>query len=1079
MPKRNDINSILIIGSGPIVIGQACEFDYSGAQACKALKEEGYKVILINSNPATIMTDPNVAHITYIEPINVKIIKKIIKKEKPDAILPTMGGQTALNCILQLHQKKILKKNKVELIGTTIQSIKKAENRCLFETSMQKIKLKTAKCKIAHNIKEASHVVQSIGFPCIIRPSFTMGGSGGGIAYNYEEFQKICLQGLELSPISELLIDKSLIGWKEYELEVITDQNNNFIVVCTIENIDPMGIHTGDSITIAPAQTLSDKEYQKMRNAAIKILNVIGVKNGGANVQFAVNPKNGNMIVIEMNPRVSRSSALASKATGFPIAYISTKLSIGYTLDELENKITGKNTPAAFEPAIDYIVIKMPRFDFKKFPGCNDRLTTQMKSVGEVMAIGRTFKESLQKAIRSLETGSTGFDINIRHTLSKNNHLLTKNKIRYELKEAGPERLWYIGEAFRLKWSITDVHKLTKIDIWFLRQIKDLINEEEKIKNIKIKDLNYTQFKKIKSQGFSDLRIAQLLQTTERYIRKKRYKLKLHPVYKRIDTCSAEFSTETAYMYSTWEDECESRPTKNKKKIIILGSGPNRIGQGIEFDYCCVHAVQILKKDQYETIMINCNPETVSTDYDISDRLYFEPIALEEILEIIQIEQPMGIIIQYGGQTPLKLAKSLQKEGIKILGTQPKYIDKAENRKKFQKIVKQLKLTQPRNDTTNNIQDALEKSHAIGYPVIARPSYVLGGREMEIIYNDIQLKKYFLNREKKSTNQTILLDQYLENAIEIDVDAICDGKEVFIGGVMEHIEQAGIHSGDSACTLPVYTINKKIQKKIIQQTKILSLKLHVLGLINIQFAVKDKKIFILEVNPRASRTIPFISKAIGLPLAKISMRVIYGKNLFQQQCTKLVRPKYYSVKEVVLPFNKFPKAHLFLGPEMRSTGEVMGIGKNFSLAFYKAILGTSIKLKKSGTILISVKKSDKNSIINIAIQLKKLHFHLEATRGTYLKLKSIGIKTTLVNKLYEGRPNIHDFIKNKKYIYIINTSSDTKENKETQKIRNNALKYKIHYDSTLNGAYATISTFKNIGKYPIISLQDIQKKNKN
>ncbi|VFP85714.1 Carbamoyl-phosphate synthase large chain [Buchnera aphidicola (Cinara pseudotaxifoliae)] len=1072
MPKRNDIHSILIIGSGPIIIGQACEFDYSGAQACTALKEEGYRVILINSNPATIMTDPNMADRTYIEPIDVKIITEIIKKEKPDAILPTMGGQTALNCALQLHRKGILKKYEVELIGVTIKSIQKAENRSSFEKSMQSINLNTAKCGIAHDLEEAKKVVQSIGFPCIIRPSFTMGGSGGGIAYNYEEFKNICLLGLEASPISELLIDESLIGWKEYELEVVRDISGNFIVICTIENIDPMGIHTGDSMTVAPAQTLSDKEYQNMRNAAIMILKEIGVTSGGSNVQFAVNPKSGKIIVIEMNPRVSRSSALASKATGFPIARISTKLSIGYTLDELRNNITGNNTPAAFEPSIDYIVTKIPRFDFKKFHECNDRLTTQMKSIGEVMAIGRTFQESLQKAIRSLEIGSTGFDINIQINKINNSTFLEK-KIYYELKEAGPERLWYIGEAFRLNWSIEKIYQLTHIDPWFLNNIQDLILIEKKIVQKKLSDLNYKNLKYLKTKGFSDLRISQLINVQENDVRKKRYKLQLHPVYKRIDTCSAEFSTKTAYMYSTWEDECESLPTKNSKKIIILGSGPNRIGQGIEFDYCCVHASQILRKDKYETIMINCNPETVSTDYDVSDRLYFEPIALEEILEIIRIEKPMGIVIQYGGQTPLKLAKHLQKEKIKILGTQPKYIDISENRKKFQQVINRLKLKQPKNYTSNNVQQALKKSNKIGYPIIVRPSYVLGGREMEIIYNDNQLIEYFQHRDQKSKKQTILLDQYLDNATEIDVDAICDGKKVFIGGIMEHIEQAGIHSGDSACTLPVYTLDKKTEKKIEKQTKILAIELKVLGLINIQFAIKDKQIFILEVNPRASRTIPFVSKSLGIPLTKIAMRVICGNTLSQQKYTTKITPKFFSVKEVVLPFNKFPETNPVLGPEMRSTGEVMGLGKNFALAFYKAMLGISIHLKKTGIVLLSVQNKDKNSIVDIAIQLKKLKFSIEATQGTYAKLKSAGIQAKLVSKIYEGRPNIQDFIKNKKYTYIINTALDNKKNIETRKIRNMALKYKIHYDSTLNGAFATISTLKYIGKNTILCLQDI------
>ncbi|WP_075434227.1 carbamoyl-phosphate synthase large subunit [Buchnera aphidicola] len=1074
MPKRNDIQSILIIGAGPIIIGQACEFDYSGAQACRALKEEGYKVLLINSNPATIMTDPEVADITYLEPINVNIITQIIKKEKPDAILPTMGGQTALNCVLQLHQKNILKKYNVELLGTTIESIQKAENRFLFEKSMQKINLQTAKCGIAHTLEEAKIILKSIGFPCIIRPSFTMGGSGGGIAYNKEEFIKICMRGLELSPISELLIDESLIGWKEYELEVMLDQSENFIVVCTIENMDPMGIHTGDSITVAPAQTLSDKEYQNMRNAAILILKEIGLKNGGSNVQFAVNPKNGNMIVIEMNPRVSRSSALASKATGFPIARIAAKLAIGYSLDELTNKITGKNTPAAFEPCLDYVVVKIPRFDFKKFHGCDDRLTTQMKSIGEVMAIGRTFSESLQKAMRSLETGSTGFDINIANQNMPYN-ILKEKKIHYELKEAGPERLWYIGEAFRLLWTIKKIKKLTGIDTWFLQQIKNLITIEEGTKKIKIRDLNLKKLKFLKSQGFSDLRIAQLINVKEDVIRKLRQSMNLHPVYKRIDTCSAEFATETAYMYSTWEDECESLPTENKKKIIILGSGPNRIGQGIEFDYCCVHASQILKEDKYETIMINCNPETVSTDYDISNRLYFEPITLEAILEIVRIEKPLGVVIQYGGQTPLKLAKYFQKEGINILGTQPQNIDIAENRKKFQKIVKKLKLLQPINDTADNIKEALEKSDSIGYPILVRPSYVLGGRDMEIISTNSQLARYFSRRKDKSIHPTVLLDQYLDNAIEIDVDAVCDGKEIFIGGVMEHIEQAGIHSGDSACALPAYTISSHINKKIQKQTKILAIKLKVLGLINIQFAIKKEQIFVLEVNPRASRTVPFISKAIGIPLAKIAMRAICGQTLSQQGYSQTIVPKHYSVKEVVLPFNKFPEVNPFLGPEMRSTGEVMGIGKNFSLAFYKAMLGTGIKLKKRGIILLSVATSDKNSIINLAVQIKKLNFDIEATKETHLILKSAGIYTTLANKLNEGRPNIEDYIKNKKYIYIIDTSVNNKKNKKIYEIRKNALKHKIHFDSTLNGAYATVSTFQYIGKYPITCLQDLHK----
>lgn len=1073
MPKRTDIKKILILGSGPIIIGQACEFDYSGAQACKALREEGYKIILVNSNPATIMTDPKVADITYIEPLNYKIITKIIKKEKPHALLPTMGGQTALNCTLKLNQKNILKKYNIELIGATIKAIQKAEDRNLFEKSMKKIGLKTARCKIIHNIKEAQKAIKKIGFPCIIRPSYTMGGSGGGIAYNNEEFKEICLKGLELSPTSELLIDESLIGWKEYEMEVIRDHSDNCIIICSIENIDPMGIHTGDSITVAPAQTLSDKEFQKMRNAAIKVLREIGVETGGSNVQFAINPKNGKMVVIEMNPRVSRSSALASKATGFPIAFIAAKLAIGYTLDELKNNITGTQTPAAFEPTLDYIVIKIPRFNFEKFHGCDDRLTTQMKSVGEVMGIGRTFQESLQKSMRSLEINSSGFDIMLRYPDLKKDLLTDGKKICYELKEAGPERLWFIGEAFRLKQTIHEIHKLTHIDPWFLFQIKEIIDLEEKTKKLKLHALDYYQLKALKSKGFSDLRIAQLLSQKEENVFAYRKQLKLFPVYKRIDTCAAEFSTETAYMYSTWEDECESLPTKNPNKIIILGSGPNRIGQGIEFDYCCVHAAQALRKDNYETIMINCNPETVSTDYDISDRLYFEPITLENVLDIIRIENPKGVVIQYGGQTPLKLAKYFQKYGINILGTQPKDIDRAENRKKFQKIVFQLTLKQPKNDTAHNIKDALEKAKNIGYPIIVRPSYVLGGREMEIIHNNQELKKYFLNRTIFSNNNAILLDQYLEQAIEIDVDAICDGKNVFIGGIMEHVEQAGIHSGDSACTLPTYTISNTLKNKIRKKTKKIALKLSIIGLMNIQFAIKENQIYILEVNPRAARTVPFVSKAIGLPLAKIAMRVMCGLSLKKQGYTQEIKPNYYAVKEVVLPFNKFPGVNPILGPEMRSTGEVMGIGKNFSSAFYKAMLSTSIKIKKFGRVLLSLQDTDKEFAKVIARKLIKLGFKIDSTYGTNKILKKSGILTKLIDNSYLVKSDTKNLIKNKKYVYIINTSINKKDKKRAKEICKNALTYKIHYDTTLNGALATLMSLKHLDTYPIISLQEI------
>ncbi|WP_343188749.1 carbamoyl-phosphate synthase large subunit [Buchnera aphidicola (Neophyllaphis varicolor)] len=1072
MPKRNDIKSILIIGAGPIIIGQACEFDYSGAQACKALKNEGYKIILVNSNPATIMTDPDMADVTYIEPITLEIISNIIKKEKPDALLPTMGGQIALNCALELENKGILKKYKVKMIGATIDAINKAENRKLFEKSMKKIGLETAKCGIANNMQESIKIAKSIGFPCIIRPSFTMGGSGGGIAYNYEEFKEICEQGLDLSPNKELLIDESLIGWKEYEMELVRDKNDNCIVICSIENIDPMGIHTGDSITVAPSQTLTDKEYQIMRSASMKVIREIGVETGGSNVQFAINPVNGRIIVIEMNPRVSRSSALASKATGFPIAKIAAKLAVGYTLDELTNDITNNKITASFEPTIDYIVVKIPRFNFEKFIGCNDRLTTQMKSVGEVMSIGRTFPEAIQKAIRGLEIGSSGFNPKIKNLSYKE----AIKKIKHELKSAGYDRLWYIAEAFRFGLCMDNIFSLTCIDKWFLTQIKKIIKIEEEIINLGTNKIEYKFLLKIKKMGFSDARIAELTQKKEKEIRKIRYNYKLHPVYKRVDTCAAEFSTNTAYMYSSWEEECESKPNNNKKKIIILGGGPNRIGQGIEFDYCCVHAAIALKKDGFETIIINCNPETVSTDYDISDRLYFEPVTLEDILEIVRIEKPTGVIVQYGGQTPLKLAKSLKKEGVPIIGTSPDSIDLAENRDSFQKIVKELKLKQPDNATVENIKQALKIAEKIKYPIMIRPSYVLGGREMKIAYNNKDLIDYFKNFTNSLSKKQIFLDKFLDKAIEVDVDAISDGKQVLIGGIMQHVEPAGIHSGDSACSLPAYSLNDNIQKKIKKQVKKIALRLSVKGLMNVQFAIKNKEIYLIEVNPRAARTIPFVSKATGISLAKVAARVMIGKTLKKQNLNNEINLNYYSVKEVVLPFNKFHGVDPILGPEMRSTGEVMGIGKTFSEAFAKTILGSQIKIKTSGRVLLSVQKNDQKQISKLAIKIKKLGFKIDATLDTALILKKSGIKTRVINEIDEGRPNIHDLLKNGEYVYILHTISNNQEIKNSKLICSSALKYKVHYDTTLNGAFATIKALKYIKSNKIYAIQEIHKK---
>ncbi|MEZ2793839.1 carbamoyl-phosphate synthase large subunit [Proteus mirabilis] len=1071
MAKRTDIKTILILGAGPIVIGQACEFDYSGAQACKALREEGYRVVLVNSNPATIMTDPEMADATYIEPIHWQVVRKIIEKERPDAVLPTMGGQTALNCALELERQGVLAEFGVTMIGATADAIDKAEDRQRFDKAMKKIGLDTARSGIAHNLDEAFAVAEQVGFPCIIRPSFTMGGTGGGIAYNREEFEEICTRGLDLSPTNELLIDESLIGWKEYEMEVVRDKNDNCIIVCSIENFDAMGIHTGDSITVAPAQTLTDKEYQIMRNASMAVLREIGVETGGSNVQFAVDPKTGRLIVIEMNPRVSRSSALASKATGFPIAKVAAKLAVGYTLDELMNDITGGRTPASFEPSIDYVVTKIPRFNFEKFAGTNDRLTTQMKSVGEVMAIGRTQQESLQKALRGLEVGATGFDPKVD---LDDPEALTK--IRRELKEAGSDRIWYIADAFRAGLSVDGVFNLTNIDRWFLVQIEEIVRLEEKVSEVGIKGLSADFLRQLKRKGFADARLAKILNVKEHAIRQLREQYQLHPVYKRVDTCAAEFATDTAYMYSTYEEECEANPHQDKPKVMILGGGPNRIGQGIEFDYCCVHAALALREDGYETIMVNCNPETVSTDYDTSDRLYFEPVTLEDVLEIVRIEKPKGVIVQYGGQTPLKLARALEAEGVPVIGTTPDAIDKAEDRERFQKAVDKLGLKQPENATVTALEEAVEKAQQIGYPLVVRPSYVLGGRAMEIVYDEVDLRRYFQTAVSVSNDAPVLLDRFLDDAIEVDIDAICDGKQVVIGGIMEHIEQAGVHSGDSACSLPAYTLSKEIQDVMRKQVRELAFELGVKGLMNAQFAVKGDDVYLIEVNPRAARTVPFVSKATGVPLAKVAARVMIGQSLEEQGVTKEVIPPYYSVKEVVLPFNKFAGVDPILGPEMRSTGEVMGVGATFAQAFAKAMLASSSTMKKKGRALLSVREGDKKRVVDLATKLLKSGFELDATHGTAIVLGEAGINPRLVNKVHEGRPHIEDRIKNGEYDYIVNTTSGRQAIEDSKIIRRSALRYKVHYDTTLNGGFATTLSLTADPTASVISVQEMHKK---
>ena len=1065
MPKRTDINSILIIGAGPIIIGQACEFDYSGAQACKALREEGYRVILVNSNPATIMTDPEMADSTYIEPIAWQAVEKIIATERPDALLPTMGGQTALNCALDLAKHGVLKNYNVELIGASREAIDKAEDREKFKKAMKNINLNSARSAIAHSLEEALQVQAMVGYPTIVRPSFTMGGSGGGIAYNREEFLSICEHGLEASPTKELLVEESVIGWKEFEMEVVRDKLDNCIIVCAIENIDPMGVHTGDSITVAPAQTLTDKEYQIMRNASIAVLREIGVETGGSNVQFAINPEDGRMLVIEMNPRVSRSSALASKATGFPIAKVASKLAIGYTLDELRNDITNEATPVSFEPAIDYVVTKIPRFAFEKFPQANDRLTTQMKSVGEVMAIGRTFQESFQKALRGLETGSDGLgektaDIEI---------------IEAELGDPGPERIWYIADAFRCGMELKEVHTLTKIDLWFLVQIEDLVKQEQSLADKSLSEIDPNALFKLKRSGFSDKRLAKLLNIEQTTVRNERHRHNIRPVYKRVDTCAAEFATHTAYMYSTYEEECEALPT-DRKKIIVLGGGPNRIGQGIEFDYCCVHAALALREDGFETIMVNCNPETVSTDYDTSDRLYFEPLTLEDVLEIVELEKPFGVIVQYGGQTPLKLARDLEENGVPIIGTSPDMIDCAEDRERFQKLLHQLGLKQPVNRTARDYEAALTAADEIGYPLVVRPSYVLGGRAMEIIHEKLDLERYMREAVKVSHDSPVLLDHFLNNAIEVDVDAICDGKNVLIGGVMEHIEQAGVHSGDSACSLPPFSLSPAMKKELNGQTAAMARALQVVGLMNVQFAIQGDVVYVLEVNPRASRTVPFVSKATGLQLAKIAARCMVGITLPQQGLSDEVIPSYYSVKEAVFPFIKFPGVDTILGPEMKSTGEVMGVGSTFAEAFVKSQLAAGIKLPTEGNIFISVRKSDRLPAVEIARKLAELGFTLYATRGTASALSKAGLEVISVNKVAEGRPHIVDMIKNKEINLIINTVGDKRSAvQDSYSIRHAVLQARVTYFTTLAGARAACIGMANIKELQVYDLQTLHK----
>ncbi|MGQ7262551.1 carbamoyl-phosphate synthase large subunit [Vreelandella sp. V005] len=1070
MPKRTDINSILIIGAGPIVIGQACEFDYSGAQACKALREEGYRVILVNSNPATIMTDPAMADATYIEPITWQAVEKIIEAERPDAILPTMGGQTALNCALELDHHGVLEKYGVEMIGANADAINMAEDRDLFDQAMKRIGLECPKAKVAHTMDEAWEIQAELGFPTIIRPSYTMGGSGGGVAYNKEEFEEICTRGFELSNNHELLIDESLLGWKEYEMEVVRDKNDNCIIVCAIENFDPMGVHTGDSITVAPAQTLTDKEYQIMRDASLAVLREIGVETGGSNVQFGMDPKTGRLVVIEMNPRVSRSSALASKATGFPIAKIAAKLAVGYTLDELQNDITGGRTPASFEPSIDYVVTKIPRFTFEKFPQANDRLTTQMKSVGEVMAIGRTFQESLQKALRGLETGNDGLDPIITDFTPDNMAI-----IQGELQAAGAERIFYVADAMRSGMSVDEVFALTNIDPWFLVQLEDLVLTESAVAKRTLADFSARELFQLKRKGFGDARLAKLLNVSEKVFRQTRQAAGIRPVYKRVDTCAAEFASDTAYMYSTYEEECEA-DVSDRQKIMVLGGGPNRIGQGIEFDYCCVHAAFAMRDDGYETIMVNCNPETVSTDYDTSDRLYFEPVTLEDVLEIADKEKPVGVIVQFGGQTPLKLARELEAAGVPIIGTTPDAIDRAEDRERFQVMIDKLGLKQPPNATARSFAEAFDKAAAIGYPLVVRPSYVLGGRAMEIVYDASELENYMTHAVKVSNDSPVLLDHFLSAAIEIDIDAVSDGQQVVIGGIMQHVEQAGVHSGDSACALPPYSLPADVQNEMREQVKQMAVELGVKGLMNVQLAWQDGEIYVIEVNPRASRTVPFVSKCIGTSLAQIAARCMAGKTLAEQGFEKEIVPHFYSVKEAVFPFNKFPGVDPILSPEMKSTGEVMGSGDTFAEAFFKAQLGAGEAipaLTGERKAFLSVREPDKAGIIEVGRSLLALGFTLCATRGTAAALEAAGLAVEHVNKVYEGRPHIVDLLKNDEIAYIVNTTEGRQAINDSSVIRRTALARKVPYATTLAGANAVCMALEYGREITVRRLQDL------